>query len=134
MSSISIHTSTTSRIGSYTAPSNAYIITVVLIGIIIIILMYFCISENSRNVMIVGFYWFCLLILKIILFVPALVVLLYCYIYKAFVFIGKKIKNKSKIDIYLQNSVVINNIDSITVVSTDASSDMINMVFRFYTC
>ena len=141
-----IHKPTTSHIGSYAAPSNAYIITVVLIGIIIIILMYFCISENSRNVMITLFYWFCLLILKIIMFVPALLALLYCYTYKAFIFISKKIKTNPRIDVVLHTIVVINNTDVSTDISSDTTIDMITdtpidtitdtirFILKCYTC
>jgi len=133
-----IHKPTTSHIGSYTAPNNAYIITVVLIGIIIIILMYFCISENSRNVMITLFYWFCALILKIIMLGPALLALLYCYTYKAFIFIRKKNKTNPRIDVVLQTIVVTNNTDVSTDISSDTTIDMITYTIGFivkcYTC
>jgi hypothetical protein len=127
MSSTTLHTyttvlrtyTTTSRIGSLGTPSNSYIMTVVFIGIIVLILMYFCISENSRNVMITLFYWLCLLIVKIIMLVPALLGLLYCYTYKAFVFIAQKIKKKPRIEIVLHTIVVVPNTDSSTDVSID---------------
>jgi hypothetical protein len=135
MSNITIHTSTTtSRIGLLSAPSTAYIITVILICIIIVILMYFCISENSRNVMITLFYWFCSLILKIIILGPALLALLYCYSYKSFVFIAKKFKKKSQIDIVLHTIVVINNTDSTTDTSIHSITDTINFILKCYSC
>ena len=148
MSSTTIHIhTTTSRIGLLSAPSTAYIITVILIGIIVVILMYFCISENSRNVMITLFYWFCLFIVKIIMFVPALLALLCCYSYKAFVFIGQKIKKKSRIEVVLHTIVVINNTDSIiddtpinssadTTMNTpiDSITDTINFIIKCYSC
>ena len=94
--------------GSYAAPSNFYIISAVLIGIIVLILIYFCINDDSRHIMSVLLYWLFFLLVKIIMFIPAIVVLLYCYIYKGFVFIGKKIQKQPKIEIELQTSVVVN--------------------------
>ena len=125
---------TTSRISSLGTPSNAYIITVVLIGIIVLILMYFCISENSRNVMITLFYWFCALILKIIMIGPALLALLYCYTYKALLFIAHTIKKKPRIDVVLHTIVIINNTDSSTDVSIDSIADTIGFIIKCYSC
>ena len=142
MSSTTLHTfttvkhtfTTTIRISSFGSPSNAYIISVVLIGIIILILMYFCISDNSRNVMLTLFYWFCLLIIKIIMLVPALLALLYCYTYKAFVFIGHKIKKKRRIDVVLHTIVNINNTDATTDDTPDTITDTIDFILKCYTC
>ena len=148
MSSTTIHNptsalytyTTTSRISSLGTPSNSYIMTVVFISIIILILMYFCISENSRNVMITLFYWFCALILKIIMIGPALLALLYCYTYKALEFIAQKIKKKPRIDVVLHNIVVINNTDSSTGTDTninitpDPITDTIVFILNCYTC
>ena len=138
MSSTTLHTTTTSRFHTYTAPSTLYIISAILISIIVLILIYFCINDNTRHVIITGFYYLVLFLIKIILFVPALLVLLYCYIYKAFVFIGTKFKNKSKIDIYIQNNAVINNTDSNTDTDTDTdtdtTTDTIKFILSCYTC
>jgi hypothetical protein len=135
MSNTTIHTSTTtSRIGLLSAPSTAYIITVILIGIIVVILMYFCINDHTRHIMIKCSYFLFLLIIKIILFVPALLVLLYCYSYKTFVFIAKKFKKKSQIDVVLHTIVIINNTDSTTDTNIDKISYTINFILKCYSC
>ena len=143
MTTTTTHTTrTTLHIYSYTTPSTLYIISVILITIIVLILMYFCINDNTRHVIITGFYYLVLFLIKIILFVPALLTLLYCYIYKAFVFIGIKFKNRSKIDIYIQKNAVINNTDSTTDIYTDTNTDTdtdtitdtINFILSCYTC
>jgi hypothetical protein len=115
----------TTRNGSYSTPSNYYIISTFLIVIIILILLYFCFSDASRHTMFALLYWVFLLIVKILMFIPAILILLYCYIYKAFVFIGKKINSKLHIDaeVELQNSVVIINTDATTDTNTDTTID-----------
>ena len=128
----------TTRNGSYASPSNFYIISVVLIGIILLILFYFCINDTTRHAMIALLYWVFLLIVKIIMFIPAILALLYCYIYKAFVFICKKIKNKLQIEVELQNSVVDFNTGVTTDTSTDTTTDMttetIGFILYCYSC
>jgi len=133
------YTQTTSRIDLIAAPNTSYIITLVFIGIIVLILIYFGISENSRNIIIALFYWFCLLIVKIIMLVPSLLALLYCYTYKSLEFIAHKIKKKPKINIVLQNIVVIDiSTDATTDVSTytpiDNITDTINFILQSYSC
>ena len=120
------HTTTTrpntTRTGSYSTPSNFYIISAVLIGIIVLILIYLCINDDSRHIMSAILYWLLFLLVKIIMFIPAIVVLLYCYIYKGFVFIGKKIQKQPKIDIELQTSVVIDTTAAATTNTTSAAT------------
>ena len=113
----------TTHIDSYPTPSKYYIISTILIIIIILILVYFCCSDTSRHIMIALLHWFIFMLIKIIMFVPAILILLYCYIYKAFVFIGNKLKNKQKIEIELHTSVVINNTDTTTNTTTDTTTN-----------
>ena len=136
---ISTYSQSTSHIGLIKVPSNAYIISAVLISIIAIILMYFCISDNSRHVMIKLYWWFCFFLAKIVMLVPSILVLLYCYIYKSCLFIGAKYKNRKQIDIVFHNIVVVNNTDTntdtttdvTTDVSTDVSTDKITYIINF---
>lgn len=121
---ISTFTQSTSHIGLNRVPSNTYIISAVLISIIVMILLYFCMSENSRRVMFTLYWWFFFLIVKIVMLVPSILILLFCYIYKAGLFIRKKCKNRATIEIVLQNVVVINNRDVSTDATTDVSTDV----------
>ena len=137
---ISTYSQSTSHIGLIKVPSNAYIISAVLISIIAIILMYFCISDNSRHVMIKLYWWFCFFLAKIVMFVPSILVLLYCYIYKSCLFIGAKYKNRQQIDIVLHDIVISNNTNVATDTTTDVTTnaitdkitDIINYILKFY--
>jgi hypothetical protein len=120
----STYTQSTSHIGLIKVPSTAYIISAVLISIISIILMYFCISDNSRHVMIKLYWWFCFFLAKIVMLVPSILVLLYCYIYKSCLFISAKYKNRQQIDVVLHDIVVVNNTDVSTDTTTDVSTDV----------
>jgi hypothetical protein len=140
---ISTYTQSTSHIGLNRVPSNAYIISAVLISIIVMILLYFCMSENSRGVMFTLYWWLFALFVKIVMLVPSILILLFCYIYKAGSFIRKKMKNRANTEIVLENIVVINNTDVTTDTTTDTTTnvpvtdsitDHINYILKCYSC
>jgi hypothetical protein len=86
------------------------------------------------------YWWFCFFLAKIVMLVPSILVLLYCYIYKSCLFIGEKYKNRQQIDVVLHDIIIVNNTDVVTDTTTDVTTDVttdkityiINFILKCY--